>query len=244
MLFALTVLIPATILWYENIKSYKKINLINTVTSSDLKIEDSHETQSNFVTNVNINSLIKDPIVVPYSNLRWIFLRTEEYKRISIKKNNSFHPFRNETRILNMYQKTRYNSIRLKEYQGINVNSIISKLFKKYQIREVPFIIHDNTKTEISKDCDIMCGTIITKKEIGSAYYNTGIDYDRDLRCTIIGKLINNNIDPNNCIVYNQNVIDVDVIRDKYYKKISNNKKWFTFFICASLLFGFIEYKR
>lgn len=245
MIFALTVLIPTTILWYQNNKNYKKINLIDTCTKpisiSKTNPEDI-ESFKNIVINVDINSLANDPVVTRSSKMKWLALRTEEYKRIKINKINSFYPFRNETKILNAYEKTCYNSCKLNRVLGININPIMLKLFKKFQVRESPFIIHDNTKDEIT---DSYCLDVITKQDVGLVYYNVGINYDSKLRCTIIGKLKDGNvIDSDNCIIHKQDYIDVDVIKNKYYKKISNNKKWFTFLIATTLIFAYIEYKK
>src|SRR5438309_270540 len=133
MLFALTILIPSIIIWYDNLRTHKQINLINNCLIKQDK---------SLITNVNINSLIKKPIIAPWSKMKWISLETEEYKIIKLITENIFKPFKNKTLIINEYRKFRkYNPVFF-QIEGIDVNPLISKL-AKYKTYENRIIIYD-----------------------------------------------------------------------------------------------------
>jgi len=247
MLFTLSVLIPTVVFWYNNIKNYKKIELINNCLSNSIfSIKDANDIKRKYlIANINLSNVMITPAIKStWSNFAWIGLRTEYYKQLRITSGNDFYPFRNESKLINEYIKTTLYHSNLNQILGVNINPIFSKLIKKYGVQETPIMINNNNnleEIEIGRYCD---GSLMTKKELSTIYYNSGIVYDIDTNYTIMGKVDNGEIDPSNSIVEKQNTLNIDEIKNRYINKINTNNSYLLFFTLITIIIGIIEMKN
>lgn len=246
MLFTLSILIPTVLFWYDNIKNYKKLELINnSLNVSTSPINDVDIEKKYLITNANLSSLMSTPAIKGNSsNFEWLGLRTEYYKRVRITNRNDFYPFRNKSNVINEYVKTTFYHSHLNSILGININPIFPKLVKKYGVYENPIVISNNNFAEEIKDEYIFDGTLITKKELSRVYYNSGIVYDKNLNYTIIGKVNNNSIDPSNCIIKKQDTLNIDEIKNRYTNKINSNNNYLLFLTIITVVVGIIELRK
>lgn len=235
MLFTLSIVITTLVLWYDNFKMYKQINLIETCVSYN------NNNNKALIANVNINSLVKKPIFATWSKQKWLSLESDHYKRIKIVSKNAFYPFKNKTSIIDEYDYGSIHASLLAPVKGININPLISELTEKYKIYENPIIIYNTINNSICEDV-LIDGTTVTSKSIGNVYYNSGIRHDIPLRCTIIGKINNDIIDPSNTIIEKQDVVDISAIKNKYLTRIETNNKWILLILISTLIFGTIRY--
>lgn len=258
MLFSVATLIPAVIFWYDNIKICKKLELLK-----ECSLYHKENNLEYLITNVNINSLVKKPLIAPWSSKKWLSLCTETYRRIKVVKSNYFYHFKNKTYVYNKYIKTNTYNLILNTVNGVDINPLMETLLKFYEVRE-PQVIIDNNMPYEEIDNITIDGSITVNKYLGYAYYNSGICYntkETNKRCTIIGKIdtetcaktctekydIKENtrkINTNNVIVFLQNKLNLDEIRDSYINTIKSNNRWFTAFVAIALIMVFVESRK
>lgn len=249
MLVSLSIFIPAVVFWYDNIRNYKKIALINQSILEYRNHSDDHNPY--LITNVDINSLVKNPITLLFSKKKWVSVYSSKYRKLKLIKEHSYYPFKNKVSNIDEYINTTFNAAVLDYVNGIDINPLMTKLTETYKTREAAIVVN-NTEEKIVDEEILIDGSEIIYKDTGSVYYNYGIPYNPNeslSRCTIIGKVNYNKnniggIDPNNSIIYKQDTLDINTIKNSYLSKIKTNNYWFGILASAALIIGIFECKR
>jgi hypothetical protein len=249
MLVSLSILIPAVVFWYDNIRNYKKIELINQSILEYRSHTDDHNPY--LITNININSLVENPITLLFSKKKWVSVYSSKYRKLKLIKEHSYYPFKNKVSNIDEYIKTTFSATVLDYVNGIDINPLITKLTETYKTREAAIIVN-NAEEKIVDEEILIDGSEIIYKDTGSVYYNYGIPYNPNSnlhqRCTIIGKVNYDNdigsIDPDNSIIYKQDTLDINTIKNSYLSKIKTNNYWFGILASAALIIGIFECRR